>query len=69
MKLLSLMILLAISVWYGGFLKSLLASSSWGWLSLMFVWPFVLAYVVGNEADRADFHKIRDWLAAKLRIR
>ncbi len=69
MKLLALLILLALSVQYGGFLKSLLASGSWGWLSLMFVWPFVLAYVVGNEADRADFHKIRDWLAAKLRIR
>lgn len=69
MKLLVVVIVFAFAIWYGGFLKGLIADGSWGWMSLMFVWPFFLAYWVGDEDDRADFHKIRDWIAAKLRIR
>ena len=69
MKLLAVMIVFAFAIWYGGVLKSIVTSGSWGWYALMLVWPFVLAYYVGDEADRADFHKIRDWILKTLRIR
>lgn len=68
-RLIALLILIAFAIWYGGVLRSLVADGSWWWMSLMFVWPFVLAYYVGDDADRADFHKIRDWVSARLRIR
>lgn len=69
MKLIALLIVLAFGLWYGSFLKDLVASGSWGWMAAMFVWPFFLAYWVGDKEDRADFHKIRDWIFEKLRIR
>jgi hypothetical protein len=68
-KLLALLIVIGFAVWYGGFLKGLVESGSWGWMALMFVWPVVLAWFVGDEADRADFYKIRDWIFEKLRLR
>lgn len=69
MKLAVLLIVLAFCAVYGGFLEGLVKGGNWGWVALMFVWPFVLAWYVGNEEDRADFYKIKDWLAKKLRIR
>lgn len=69
MKLLAVVIVFAFAIWYGGFLRSLVADGSWGWMALMFVWPFILAWYVGNDEDRADFYKVRDWIVEKLRIR
>lgn len=69
MKLLALLIVFAFAIWYGGVIKSIVSDGSWGWYALMFTWPFVLAWFVGDEADRADFYKLRDWILTKLRIR
>lgn len=69
MKLIALLIVFAFAIWYGGVLKGIVSDGSWGWYSLLLIWPIVLAYYVGDEADRADYHKIRDWFLTKLRIR
>ena len=62
MRLIFLIGILAFAILYASFLKSLIASGSWLLMAAMFIWPFVLAYFVGNDEDRADFRKIIDWL-------
>lgn len=52
--------------WYAGFIGSLIDSGSWIWFSGFLVLPLVLGYIVGDERDRADYHRLRDWLVAKL---
>lgn len=69
MKLVILIGLVASCAAYAVFLSGLIESGSWHWLALMFVWPFVLGYFVGDENDRADYHRISDWLAEKLGLR
>jgi predicted membrane-bound dolichyl-phosphate-mannose-protein mannosyltransferase len=61
-KLIFLIVLFAFAFLYANFLKTLITSGSWLLISAMLIWPFVLAYLVGNEEDRKDFHKIIDWL-------
>lgn len=70
MKLLALIATIAIVYFYAGFLRGLLNDGHWGWLLIIGVTlPLALAWIVGNDEDRADFYKIKDWLLTKLRIR
>lgn len=69
LRLLVLVAVIAFCAVYGGYLKGIIDEGQWGWLALMFVWPFALAWIVGSEADRADFYKLKDWVLRKLRIR
>jgi hypothetical protein len=69
LKFLFVVIVFGFAYFYAVFLKTLFMEGPWYWIALMFVWPFVLAYYVGDDEDRADFHRIRDWLMAKLRLR
>lgn len=55
--------------WYGSFVRGLIEQGSWFWLSGCAVLPFVLGYIVGDEADRADYHRFGYWLMEKLQIR
>jgi hypothetical protein len=70
-KLVALLVVFAFAIWYGGALKEAIESGgdSWGWYATMIIWPFVLAWFVGNDDDRADFYKIREWILTKLRLR
>lgn len=70
MKLLALIATIAILYFYAGFLRGLLEGGHWVWMLIIAtILPLALAWIVGNDDDRADFYKIRDWVLEKLRIR
>ncbi len=68
--LIGIIITMSVLYWYGGVLDGWLKSENGNWWFLFaMTWPLVLAYYVGDDEDRADFHKIRDWLLSFFRAR
>jgi len=57
---------LAICFWWGALLKAVMNSGSWLVLGLMFLAPLALGYFVGDARDRADYHRIFNWVARKF---
>jgi uncharacterized transporter YbjL len=67
LRLLFLLFLVAFGLAYGSALKSVLDTN---WLLfgvIAIAVPVGLAWIVGDEADRADFYKIRDWITGRLK--
>ncbi len=51
---------------YAHWAKAAIESQSWWILGLMALFPFVLGYIVGDQNDRADYHKFFNWVARKF---
>lgn len=65
LKLVFLLFLVGFAMLYGNAMHYLLETS---WLLFAVIGislPLLLAWIVGDENDRADFYKIRDWLTGK----
>lgn len=61
--LIVIVVTIAFCFWYGTYVRAWIDSGSWGLLALAGLAPFVLGYFVGDERDRADYHKAFNWLA------
>lgn len=65
LKAVFLLLLIIFGLAYGSAMMSLL-ETSWILFALAAVSvPLGLAWMVGDEADRADFYKIRDWITGR----
>lgn len=69
LRLFLFIVLVAFAVTYGTFMRNLLDQSWLLFAVIALTFPLALAWVVGSEEDKRDFYKIRDWIAAKLRLR
>lgn len=69
LRLFLFIVLVAFAVTYGTFMRNLLDQSWLLFAVISITFPLALAWVVGSEEDKRDFYKIRDWIAAKLRLR
>lgn len=62
LRLIFLVLLVVFAVMYGSFMRNLL-DASWLLFGLIAIgFPLGLAWIVGDEADREDFYKIKDWI-------
>lgn len=68
LRLFLFIVLVAFAVTYGTFMRNMLDQSWLLFAVVAITFPLALAWVVGSEEDKQDFYKIRDWIAAMLRI-
>ncbi len=52
---------------FGQYVGSLLNTGNWLTFLLLFPAIFVFGYFVGDDADKADYWKIRDWFVSFFR--
>ena len=68
LRLFVFVVLVAFAVHYATFMRNLIDVDWMLFAAVAVVFPLVLAWFVGTEEDKADFYKIRDWVAVKLRL-
>ena len=69
MQLIVIVATLTFCYFYAHLAASVIDSHSWFIFGLMALFPFVLGYMVGDENDRADYHRLKDWLLQKFGLR
>ncbi len=69
MQLIVFLLTTAFVVVYTPFVRWIVESGSWGIYAGLIVGTFALGYVVGDEEDRAEYHRIIGRVLAALRLR
>ena len=69
MRLIVFLLTTAFVVIYTPFVRSIVESGSWGIYAGLIVGTFALGYLVGDEEDRADYHRIIARVLAALRLK
>lgn len=67
LKAVFLLFLVVFGLAYGSAMSALI-DASWLLFAVVAVTvPLGLAWIVGDEADRADFYKVRDWITGRAK--
>ena len=65
MKLLTVVLTTALTAAYGALAKWGI-DASWLFFIPLLAFPLWLGYVVGTDEDRAEYHKLKDWIIERL---
>lgn len=69
MRYLIIAITMTVAIFYGHLAKNAIDAGAYFWIPIMLILPFILGYFVGDEADKADYHRIIERVRSVLRWR